>query len=824
MKRITLLVAIVHVLILGVVPLHAATFRVNFPQDEVDNLPGDGKCETASGWCTLRAAIQEANALPGPDSIILDDSTYLLTIPGTGEDACATGDLDITDDLVIKGFSRSETHVYAGGIDRVFHIVGPIKVEFQDLSIEEGEIRDENGAGILNSGGTVTIKRSILMRNTVESQSSGGGISNDAKGTMEIFDSAVSYNRSWPGNATGVSNEGTMSLTRCAVNDNYSGGSTAGGIKNNGLMTLTECTVSDNWLEYDEGGGILNNGVLKISKSVISGNTAWDGGGGGICNTGELLLFDSSVKDNMTAGSSGHGGAILNRPTGSVSISNSTISGNYCSSDGYIGGIDNDGFLEITDSTVANNKTDGEGAGGIGNSGTLALRSVTLSGNSAARNAAGGIENKGTLIIGNTILTQNISSSNPDCSNSGTLASLGHNLITDPGSCAAALVTSDLSGDAGLGSFADSTTPGRGYFPVLPGSKVVDAGDDAQCQSEDQLRNPRADGNGDGVIACDIGAVEFQRDLALAPTMDATISSEFPRRNFGLDTRLETDASPGKNFLMQFSVAGIAERQVESAVLYLYCIDKSNKGGNFHKAANDWSEQTVTWNTAPQYDSAIIASLGAVLRNTWVTVDVTPLITGDGVYSLLTNSTSSDGADYRSREVPDFAPRLEIVLKAEPAADLKFVPEADAYVREYSPSENYGTKYNLLLQSGSDTRSAYKGYLKFTVTGIAGAVEKAVLRVYAYNGSVDPPPIFATSNNWLESTITWSNAPDAIGPALSQPDRIYTSSWSEYDVTSAVTGNGTFSFLLPDFSTDFLGLYSREGTYPPELVLTPANP
>src|SRR3990172_8808874 len=75
-------------------PAHAAEFTVNSTADAVDASLGDGTCDDGSGNCTLRAAIQEANALSGPDTIDLPAGTYTLTIPGTGEDAAATGDLD----------------------------------------------------------------------------------------------------------------------------------------------------------------------------------------------------------------------------------------------------------------------------------------------------------------------------------------------------------------------------------------------------------------------------------------------------------------------------------------------------------------------------------------------------------------------------------------------------------------------------------------------------------------------------------------------------------------------------------------------------------
>ncbi|MFN8557150.1 MAG: CSLREA domain-containing protein [Dehalococcoidia bacterium] len=49
--------------------VHAAAFVVNDLGDAVDAAPGNGVCATAGAVCTLRAAIQEANAAAGPDTI-----------------------------------------------------------------------------------------------------------------------------------------------------------------------------------------------------------------------------------------------------------------------------------------------------------------------------------------------------------------------------------------------------------------------------------------------------------------------------------------------------------------------------------------------------------------------------------------------------------------------------------------------------------------------------------------------------------------------------------------------------------------------------------
>src|SRR5262245_27200957 len=97
------------------------SFVVNSLVDAVDAAVGDGECETAvAGQCTLRAAIQEANATPGHDEVTLaDGATYTLSLAGANENAAATGDLDVTRPLLLHAHGST---VDAAGIDRVFHV------------------------------------------------------------------------------------------------------------------------------------------------------------------------------------------------------------------------------------------------------------------------------------------------------------------------------------------------------------------------------------------------------------------------------------------------------------------------------------------------------------------------------------------------------------------------------------------------------------------------------------------------------------------------------------------------------------------------------
>lgn len=121
--------------------------------------------------------------------------------------------------------------------------------------------------------------------------------------------------------------------------------------------------------------------------------------------------------------------------------------------------------------------------------------------------------------------------------------------------------------------------------------------------------------------------------------------------NYGAATSLQVDNSPVKHILIKFTVSGLNGKQVSNAKLRFYNLDPSSKGGDFYAVSdNSWQQATVTWNNAPAALTTQLASLGAVSAGNWYEIDLTSLITGDGTYSLRISSTSSDGADYSSKE------------------------------------------------------------------------------------------------------------------------------------------------------------------------------
>ena len=90
--------------------------------------------------------------------------------PGANEDNAATGDLDIKGNVTIKGKGASKTIVDANAIlDRVFQVLSG-RVQISGLTIQHGQA--DEGGGLLNSGGQVTLT-SVVVANNMAIGSSG---------------------------------------------------------------------------------------------------------------------------------------------------------------------------------------------------------------------------------------------------------------------------------------------------------------------------------------------------------------------------------------------------------------------------------------------------------------------------------------------------------------------------------------------------------------------------------------------------------------------------------------------------------------------------
>jgi hypothetical protein len=179
-------------------PGWAATFIVDSTIDATDLAPGDGVCATATGQCTLRAAIQETNVLCGRDTILVPAGTYTLTISGAGDNVAAAGDLDITDDLEIIGESASSTIIDGNQLDIVFHVIAftPAGLTHRFVTIRRLTIRNGLDLGVYHEAHIHASPGSgvgeLVLQDVIVENNAGGGIHNG--GTLVLLDSIVRSN------------------------------------------------------------------------------------------------------------------------------------------------------------------------------------------------------------------------------------------------------------------------------------------------------------------------------------------------------------------------------------------------------------------------------------------------------------------------------------------------------------------------------------------------------------------------------------------------------------------------------------------------------
>ena len=149
-----------------------------------------------------------------------------------------------------------------------------------------------------------------------------------------------------------------------------------------------------------------------------------------------------------------------------------------------------------------------------------------------------------------------------------------------------------------------------------------------------------------------------------------------------------------------------------------------------------------------------------------------------------------------------------------------FGAEADTRVHEAAPTANYGARAVLRVDGATDPD--IESYLRFPVTGLAGTVTRATLRLHAITDTSDGPRVSGTSNDWSETTLTWNGRPAPTTAPVADAGAIAVGAWMELDVTQLVSGNGTVSFVLTATSTDGVDFDSRESTtatFRPELVV-----
>jgi len=248
-------------------------------------------------------------------------------------------------------------NLVGGGIDAV---VGQVTISHSYITDNQAD----EGGGIRNSNGTLTVTQSMLSGNIANVQ--GGGV----VGVTTVADSVISNNHA-QFRGGGVLDADSILNSEISNNTAGSGGGIAGG----GMIVNT--TISSNRAE-DDGGGI--HIFTTLINSTISGNTA--NRGGGIWNPaqpGTWVMLNGRVSDNRATSRGGGlyacGGAIW-----ATAIEDNAAFGES----GLGGGIYDCGYLDLIGNSLLNN-TATLGGGGIQTIGAVYTTSVHLnciSGNS----------------------------------------------------------------------------------------------------------------------------------------------------------------------------------------------------------------------------------------------------------------------------------------------------------------------------------------------------------------------------------------------------------------------------------------------------------
>jgi hypothetical protein len=253
------------------------------------------------------------------------------------------------------------------------------------------------------------------------------------------------------------------------------------------------------------GAGIMNVGTLTLNSVTVSGNRTAAGAPGSY--EPQHICINCLVVPSLDGGNGGSGGGIYNAANATLTITNSTITGNQtgagaAGTEGFAGtgtnagpGIDGgaggDGgygagiynaanaTLTITNSTVSNNTT---GAGGTAGPGSNAAYDPSTGGNSGEAGDSGdgaGIDNLGALSVSGSTFAGNITGAGGDGSTAG----------SDAGSTGTGTVSQAGEGGTGVALVSDGTTPtpivnttftgnvggaaGTGQSPGSPGDATI---------------------------------------------------------------------------------------------------------------------------------------------------------------------------------------------------------------------------------------------------------------------------------------------------------------------------------------------------------------
>lgn len=487
----------------------AATFQVDTSIDSpLSSSAPPCVCQAArrGGGCSLRAAIQAANACPGHDVIdILPVGPFTLVVSGTYEDAGATGDLDVTEAVTILGHGQ---WVRAAFPDRVLDVHPPAgdDVTVSELRLSNGAIwgsaSEARGGGIRSVGAVLTLDSVTI--DGCHADNLGGGLSVE---------------------------EGELTAIGGSIEGNTAGNDGAGAH----VSYTASATIDGTRFEANEAGGFggglvaLRPGVAVVNDAVFEGNSAQRGGGGTLAVTsmGESVTFHGCDFERNAATIAGGGlltqvdadaaevsveESVFDRNraligggmVGPGTVGRSTFVGNYASQTGGAISLREELGLTVNAPIVVENATFYRNHAGWAG-GAMFVRDAfadvthaTFEVNSAPSQASTIYALAAVHLRSSIVSYPGGAPATPHCNGA---VSVGHNVANDL-SCLS-LGTDIVTSSVGLGSYANHGGP-TPTVSLGAGSPAIDHGDPGACPAIDQRGQPRPAG------ACDAGAYERQ--------------------------------------------------------------------------------------------------------------------------------------------------------------------------------------------------------------------------------------------------------------------------------------------------------------------------
>ena len=234
-----------------------------------------------------------------------------------------------------------------------------------------------------------------------------------------------------------------------------------------------------------------------------------------------------------------------------------------------------------------------------------------------------------------------------------------------------------------------------------------------------------ASGNHSPLSAVKSVTTQSTARYTFAPVADAFVAGDLPATNYGDSTFLKTDASPSLQSYLRFKVQDI-RGTVTKATLRLYSTSSSSAGYQIRRVNDQsWEEGKVTYNNAPAL-GATIDSSGSFAAGGWTTVNLTSLITGNGVYDLALTTTSAVRLNFNSRDASSNTPELILETTTVP------VQQGVNVLIAGDPQGNHS------LQIGQALRVNYPG-INAGPAEISSATARPIIGseavIYSYNGT-----------------------------------------------------------------------------------------